>query len=731
MNLTNVPTCLGVALLLVLAVGTARAELPGEDPIRESDREHWSFQPLVRPEVPEVVDTGWCTTPVDRFILHELEQRDLQPMPQADRGTLLRRVTFDLTGLPPTPKERQAFLDDDRPGAFERLVDRLLASSAYGERWGQHWLDLARFAETDGFEHDHVRPNAWRYRDWVVEAMNADMPYDEFVRLQLAGDELRPDDPAAAIATGFLLCGPDMPDINLVAERRHNFLNDMTGTVSSVLLGLTMQCASCHDHKYDPLSQADFYRLRAFFDAAEIFGEREIPTAEDLAARQQFEIDRARRWKSLDADIAALKKQDAEESRDRLLALEEEFKQLKQADPPPMTMGRVVRNPRKSPDPSRLWLRGDFRRPGPELEPAFVRIVNLSDASVGDFQHRVREGEAPAEPRGVSGQRTALAEWLVSGSHPLTARVMVNRLWQHHFGRGLTGTPSDVGIMGDWPTHPELLDWLASEFIEREWSRKAMHRLMVTSSVYQTASRDTGYEIRDAGYGVRDTSDEVPNPDEASNVSSRNPKPETRNPHPASRIAKLVAEDPRNELLGRMRRQRLDGEAIRDGMLSAAGLLNREAGGPGVRPPLPEEVTSTLLKNQWPVTKDAGDWHRRSLYLFVRRNLPYPLLSVFDRPDTNQSCPARNETTIAPQALHLLNSEFALECAQALAARLQHATPGDPPRQIELATLLTLGREPDEAERRAAREFLADGSSQDLVDYCLALFNLNEFLYVD
>ncbi|NLF30948.1 MAG: DUF1553 domain-containing protein, partial [Planctomycetes bacterium] len=279
----------------------------------------------------------------------------------------------------------------------------------------------------------------------------------------------------------------------------------------------------------------------------------------------------------------------------------------------------------------------------------------------------------------------------------------------------LVDTPSDLGAMGEWPTHPELLDWLACEFAARGWSLKAMHRLMVCSSVYQTM-------------GHPHPVGRIVNPSSA--ASDRSNGTDYQSVLQA-RWQKLIAEDPRNELLGRMRRQRLDGEAIRDGMLSAAGLLNREAGGPGVRPPLPQEVTSTLLKNQWPVTEDAGDWHRRSLYLFVRRNLPYPLLSVFDRPDTNQSCPARNETTIAPQALHLLNSGFALECAEALADRLEHAAPGDTPRQIELATLLTLGHPPDETERHAAEAFLAGGSREDLLDYCLALFNLNEFVYVD
>jgi len=677
-----------VVILLLLLAGIAVAELPGEDPITTDDREHWSFQPLQRPAVPDVNDAGWCRTPVDRFILSELEERGLQPMPPADRQALLRRVTYDLTGLPPTPEELQSFLADDQPGAYQRIVDQLLASPAYGERWGQHWLDLARFAETDGFEHDHVRPNAWRYRDWVIEALNDDLPYDEFVRLQLAGDEVRPDDPNAAIATGFLLCGPDMPDINLLAERRHNFLNDMTGTVGAVLLGLQIGCAACHDHKYDPISQADFYRLRAFFDPAEIFGEREIPTAEEQAAIDTFEAERARRWKELEAQISTLKREQTNAARDKRVALEKEVKQLKQADPPAPTMGRVVRNPRKAADPSHLWIRGDFRRPGPELQPAFLRVVAYEtrpDATTS--RHPTPESRSP-------NTRTALADWLVSDSHPLTSRVIANRLWHYHFGRGIVGTTSDLGIMGDWPTHPELLDWLACELVEQDWSLKAMHRLLVTSSVYRTASR--------------------PQPVIPAKAGIQQPTWE-----------QLLAEDPHNELLGRMRRQRLDGEAIRDGMVAAAGLLNRQATGPGIRPPLSKEVTSTLLKNQWPVTKDTSQYDRRSVYLFVRRNLPFPLLSVFDRPDTNQSCPERNQTTIAPQALHLLNSDFSLGCAEALAQRVRQMTPDDQSEQIRQVYKLALSRPPSDEELAVASQFLDEAGPQGLVDYCLAVIGSN------
>src|SRR5262249_47272777 len=374
---------------------------PAEPPITAADREHWAFRPLAPTELPAVKEANWCRTPVDRFILAKIESAGLVPMPEADRRTLIRRVTFDLTGLPPTPDEIVAFLRDKSSEAYERLLDRLLESTAYGERWAQHWLDLVRFAETDGFEHDLERPNAWRYRDWVIEALNADMPYDEFIRLQLAGDELRPDDAQAVIATGFLLCGPDMPDINLIEERRHNFLNDMTGTISSVLLGLQVGCAQCHDHKFDPISQYDFYRLRAFFDPAEIFKDHPLPKPpgtveppESPAAARLTELPEAiqgledsarKRLKAENPDLQPTQK-------DLLQALTEddrkqhdtattELQELKKTyKPPEVPHGRTVLERRSDVKPSHLMVRGDFRREGPEVGPAFLRVATPEES---------------------------------------------------------------------------------------------------------------------------------------------------------------------------------------------------------------------------------------------------------------------------------------------------------------------------------------------------------------
>ncbi len=674
----------GVRLLVLWLSGclatAGAAEV--EAPITANDRAHWSFKPVVRHEPPTSDDDTWSRTDVDRFILAALDARGLQPMPEADRATLLRRVTFDLTGLPPTLGELDAFLADESPVAYERQVDRLLASPAYGERWGMHWLDLARFAESDGFEHDHVRPNAWRYRDWVIEALNNDLPFDEFVRQQVAADELYPGDSQAALATGFLLCGPDMPDINLKEERRHSFLNDMTGTVGATLLGLQMGCAACHDHKYDPVSLHDFYRFRAFFESAELFREHELPTPEERRAREEFATQRAARWKALEAEIKRLKAS-ADADATELARLEKEFKRVKAEEPPSVTMGRVVRPSRVGAGATYVWLRGSFRQRGPEVQPDVLRVVSLADS----VDVPASDPPVPLQPR------ARLARWVTDPRHPLTARVLVNRVWQHHFGRGLVGTSSDFGAMGDLPTHPELLDWLASEFVAQNWSLKRLHRLLVTSSVYRTASQPAAAPAR---------------------------------------WEALLAADPENRLLGRMRRQRLEGEAIRDAMLQIAGRLNREAGGPGVRPPLPPEVTDTLLLNQWPVTEDPAQHDRRSIYLFVRRNLRYPLFEVFDRPDTNQSCPQRNQTTIAPQALQLLNSEFSLECAEDLAERLRVEAGGDPQRLVDLACRKVFARPATPATDRLLRQFLRESESDTAVtDLCLALFNSNEFVYVD
>ena len=611
------PRCVSF-LLFCLALG--QAEEPAtivEPPITTADREHWAWHPLGQAAIPRVKATRHLANPVDHFIAEKLEGKNLSLAPEADRRTLIRRLYFDLLGLPPTAEAVVEFETDARPDAYERLVESLLASPAFGERWAQHWLDLARFAETDGFEHDKVRPNAWRYRDWLISALNADQPYDEFVFHQLAGDEVSP---AAALATGFLLAGQDMPDINLTTERRHMVLNEMTTTVGSVFLGLTVGCAQCHDHKSDPVSQADFYRLRAFFESALQFKEQKLALAGGEVS------------------------------------------------------GRVMRVSTGRPVPTRFAVRGDFRRLGQVVKPAVPRIaLGLAESS-------------PAT------SRAGLAKWMSGSRNPLFLRSAVNRLWQFHFGQPLAGTPNDIGRNGEKPSHPELLDWLAAELPKRNWSLKSMHRLLLTSATYRQVSRGAG---------------------------------ET--------WAKRLAADPGNRLHSRMNRRRLDGETLRDALLAVSGQATQRAGGTGVRPPLPKEITSTLLNNQWPVSRDEEDHHRRSVYLFARRNLRYPLFELFDRPDGASSCARRKESTTAPQSLILLNSGFSLTMAKALAKRCQvGAAPAG--ESIRRMYGLLFQREPSREEVRLASQFLSqpsDGAVEPLAQLALALINLNESLFVD
>lgn len=621
-----------VLLILALANGVRAQENEGpggETPILDIEREHWAFRPLNRPAVP--TSTEPCIrNPIDAFIWSRLNQEGLEPMPSADRLTLLRRATFDLTGLPPTPEAVARFLADDSPNAYESLIDRLLESPAYGERWAQHWLDLARYAETDGFEHDNPRPAAWKYRDWVIHALNADMGYDEFLRRQIAGDELYPDQEPAHIATGFLLCGPDMPDLNLEEERRHMVLNEIASTIGSVVLGLQFGCAQCHNHKFDPISQADFYRLRAFFANVDLFGKKQY--------------------------------------------------------------GRVAYEPNAVAPPSYLMIRGDFQRPGDELSPCFPRIVNPSNLPV----------PAPPANAKTTQRRTALANWLTQADHPLTTRVIVNRLWHYHFGKGLVASTSDFGFLADEPTYVDLLDWLATELPRRGWSFKQMHRLIMTSSTYRAISR----------------------PASDAEISER--------------WKALADADPANDLFGRRTPLRLEGEAVRDAMLACAGQLSGVTGGPGVMAPLPAEVLNTIRKDHWKTESDPKQQYRRSIYLFVRRNLIYPMFAVFDKPDTIAPCSRRNQSTTAPQALTLFNSELALQLAQAMAADLRRQCVTDEDA-IRVCHLRSLAREPEPNELKTAMEFLqkiqnlepGEGGVDPLAQYCLAVFNLNEFIYVD
>lgn len=596
-----------------------------ETPITAGDRDHWAYHPLKRSAVPKVKNAGWCRNAIDRFILARLEAEGLQPQRQANPAALIRRVTFDVTGLPPKSDDVVEFIETKNELAYEQLVERLLASPQHGEHVSQSWLDLARFAETDGFEHDKTRSTAWKYRDWVINAFNTDLPYDRFVQHQLAGDSLQDANSSTVTATAFCLSGPDMPDINSQEERRQNLLNEMAGTVGAVFFALQFGCAQCHDHKYDPISQGDFYRLRAFFDPAVV-----------------------------------LKKN--------------------------QSIGTFQHDKRHK-GPSHFLIRGSWERLGPEVIPAVPRLLQASSQTL---KH---------------DSRTELADWMTNDAQPLVARVIVNRIWQQHFGHGLVRSPNDFGIMGDIPSHPQLLDWLAIELIQNDWSLKHIRRLVLTSATYRQSS------LLNEDYREQ-----------------------------------ILNKDPTDRLLSRYPRRRLTGETIRDALLVATDLINRQQEGPGVMPPLPKELRSTLLKNQWKTGENVADHHRRSIYVFARRNLRYPIFEAFDRPSANTSCPRRNQSTTAPQALLLLNSEMSLSFAKGIATKILSEHRSNESR-ISALILKLFSRPVTPAEIESVSEFLvqqsriiqAENNAEQTDQFpiaawtnlCLALINTNEFIYLD
>jgi hypothetical protein len=753
--------------------------------------DHWAYQPLKRPSVPTVRNPQSAIhNPIDSFILAKLQPKGLALSPPASPEMFIRRLYFDLIGLPPTPEEVEAFVrefslshspalpltkagaggkasereSERRGAAVAALVDRLLSSPHYGERWGRHWLDLARFAETDGYEHDAVRPHSWRYRDYVVRAFNEDKPYDRFIREQLAGDELfensKPEtrNTDLLVATGFLLLGPDMVDSADQVQRRVNTLNDMTDTVGFALLGLTLACARCHDHKFEPFSQRDYFAMQAHFTPAAFKRDLPIPTpaerAAHEAAKKQLDSHPVARelaaieepvqkrlvatklsklsTEAQDAHRTAPDKRNAEQAnlvleteamlevtekelaaavpaaeRSRRRELLDELKKLVKLPPLPMAM--TVANSNGPPAKTFILRRGEYSQPGEEIGPGFPAIVGgrsstraaallpaISSRNAGDV------GVGGTAPSRAAGGRTALADWLVSPDNPLTARVMVNRIWQHHFGRGLVSTPSDFGTRGSRPTHPDLLDWLASEFIARGWSVKEMHRLVLRSETY-----------RQGGLGGRGSTRAAY--DSKSADATKVGLVGTASSHP----------DPSNSLNWHFPRIRLEGEVVRDTLLAVSGRLNKTMGGPGVFPPIPAELFKGA--KGWTPSASANDHTRRSLYIFARRNLRFPFLEVFDAPDSNLSCPERLCSTTAPQSLTLLNAEEVLTAARALAARIEKeaATTDD---RITLAYRLAIGRKPTATESQIARDFLA---TSPLSEFCRVLFNLNAFVYVE
>lgn len=714
MDMPSHPSCRPLirflrVMLAMLAVPTAWPQ--GNPPtlrprpfvITTADRAHWSLQPLNPGQVPRGEDH-----PVDAYLAHGLRLRGLALAQPASPREQVRRGCFDLLGLPPDPAEVEAFERNPTDAAWAALVDRWLASPHHGERWGRHWLDLVRYAESNGYERDGPKPHAWRYRDYVIGAFNDDKPYDQFIREQVAGDELAEHEWGAAdslsdaarqaiVATGFhrLHVWDDEPDSTAAAE--YDDLDDVLSTTGTAFLGLTVGCARCHDHKYDPLAQRDYYSLLAFIRSIDGYGlqhrggggrgtgkiTRPLATRRELA---RWEESKAARVRELEARLAAAAP-DARAVRDAVAA---ELKRERDMAPP-FDHALVVAENGPNPTPTRILHRGDVGSPGDPVMPAFPEVFGL--------QAPMPEAR-PADAR-TTGLRTRLADWMASPANPLTPRVIANRVWQHHFGRGLVSTPDDLGRTGEPPTHPQLLDFLASELVSGGWSLKRLHRLIMTSRAYRMSSRA------------------VPGPG--------------------------LAADESNALLWRQNPRRLEAEAIRDTWLAVSGSLNLARGGPSVYPTLPPEVHTTQdsAGKGWQ-DSPVDEQNRRSVYLVVKRALKVPLLECLDFANSTSAQGERPVTTVAPQALMLLNDPFARARARAFAERLtREAGPGDDAR-VRLAFRLAMQRPPTENEVGAARRLLAaqraEGSAsparQDAQhaaweSLCRAILNLNEVIHVD
>jgi Protein of unknown function (DUF1549)/Protein of unknown function (DUF1553) len=622
---------------------------PGAVLAGETAARHWSLQPRSQPPVPQVRTAegqAWVRNAIDAFILDKLTQAGLTPAPAADRRTLLRRLTFDLTGLPPTPAEIAAFVNDPAAEAYEKVVERLLASPRYGEHWGRHWLDVVRYAETEGFEYDRYRAGAWRYRDYVIQAFNDDKPFDRFVLEQLAGDELDPGNPECLVAAGFHRLGPVRRNAGnkLVAMSRNEALTEMTDAIGSVFLGLTVGCARCHNHKFDNIAQQDYYHMQAFLAATH---EHDVILA-SAAAQAQWN----RRAEDVKAQIKDLQKRLSGKGAAQDRGLQQEIAALQRSLPEPLPTISSVHNLADKRTVIHVLKRGDPDRKGAAVGPR-VPGVFLPD-------------DAPELAAAVANPRTRLARWLTDPAQPLTARVWVNRVWQYHFGQGLVRTPNDFGVNGARPSHPELLDALANAFLAGGQRLKPLHRLIVLSSTYRQGS----------------TARDVP------------------------RSQRL---DPENRLLSHFPRRRLAAEEIRDAMLAAAGQLNLKAGGPSVFVPVEPDLLRLLYDaTQWKVNPDEKEHDRRSVYLAAKRNLQLPFFQVFDQPDAQTSCARREASTHALQALELLNGRLSTRLARELADRLVRECGNDWAMEVERAFWLTAGRAPTARERALALQFLEE-----------------------
>ncbi|HEY5312036.1 MAG TPA: DUF1553 domain-containing protein [Pirellulales bacterium] len=621
--------------------------------ITDRDRAYWFFQPIGRPSEPQVANAKWAAGPVDLFILQALEKKNLAPNSPATRRELIRRVFFDLIGLPPTPAEVERFVADPSPAAYENVLDELLRRPQYGERWGRHWLDVVRFAQTNGYERDDEKPFAWRYRDYVIRAFNEDKPYDRFLIEQLAGDELEHPDSGALTATGFYRLGvwDDEPDDARMAE--FDGLDDVIVSSSAAFMGLTVGCARCHDHMFDPISQADYYRLLAFFRNVRPY---QKPQYNENSATYAplIEPEKASRWFAAQkSQVAPLEAQmHAAKSQPEKKQLKARLEKLKRnGGAAPFDWALAVRESGTKAPATHVLIRGNAGTPGAEVQPAVLSVLGGRQLAI----------TPPADGQ-TSGRRLALARWLAARDNPLPARVMANRIWQHHFGQGIVKSTNDFGHAGTGPTHPELLDWLAAELIDSGWSVKHLHKVIMLSSAYRMSSR------------------------------ADNPR--------------AVAADPGNDLLWRQNLRRLEAESIRDTVLAVSGELNPAMGGRGFFPHLSGEVLAGSSKPGygWELSPER-DRTRRSIYGFVKRSLMDPMLETFDYSNTVQPLGERPVTTVAPQSLMLLNDDFMQTQAAAFAERLEREAGSDLRQQIRLAYRLAASRAPTEREVALAIEY--------------------------
>jgi mono/diheme cytochrome c family protein len=752
---------------------TEPEELPPGAYLTDADRTFWAFRPVLRKSAPRFGDLPGLGA-IDAYVRERLRGIGMDFAPEADRKTLMRRLRLDLTGLPPTPEETAAFVEDNRPDAYERVVERLLADPAYGERWGRHWLDVAGYSDTNGYaEADSLRPHVWRYRDYVIRSLNEDKPWDRFIQEQLAGDELAGvvagavgdavHDPLkrdALTATAFLRLAPDgTGDANDDAKLAQNQnIADTIRVVSSALTGMTVGCAQCHDHRYDPITQEDYYRMRAVFEPAlnwkkwrppaqmltslyareereraaaiekeaavidaeakrmergfldEIFEKKilEVPEGERDAYRAARAEDAAKRSPEQKALLKKYYSAQALFGLDLYDAkLDKQVKDKKaeatklRATKPIEGMMTVVTEPAGEAPRTVLFHRGDHDQPRQEVEPGDLKVLGAPPFKKGDGLS-------------TSGRRMAYAKWLTSGRHPLVGRVLMNRIWMHHMGRGIVNSPGDFGVQGERPTHPELLDYLADRFVEVGWSLKAMHREMVMSRTYRQTSQ-----------------------------------------HPVS-----TEKDPENQLYGRFRVRRLDAETVRDSMLSVAGALRTEMYGPPVtaaRSPEGRIVAGLEVLNAnrdvIRVDTSAPEVNRRSVYLQMRRKMPVTVLETFDLPVMDPNCEVRASSTVAPQALFLMNDDFVVRTARVLAERVRKELPGQMREQVGLLWRLVFGVDPraDEVDRflvglseqsEQIRERVAkmpvgkevvqpDAGLEAMASLCQVLLSSNRFLYLE